>query len=475
MPRIMTNDKSKDGEEMRKIGVVLLLGFVVIVGSWWIMRSDSPAQPEEGVLDVWATWGDHADWLQSLYDRFSQSSGVPVRVTTRVRSEDLLEALADLESPDLVILSSADLIEAYNQQGLVESLDGWIQASGIDLNDIYPAPLAQCQGLDGATLCLPWSCDVDALFWNKDLFAAAGLDPERPPRTMEELVEYASRLTIRDETGELGQVGFIPDFPRSHADLYVRMFGGAFHSEGGAELTVNSQPVIDGMNWQRQFYDIYAPEDLTDFVSSFTPYMTSRHPLYAGRRLSCQQCHRSSPIQNGKTPDAGFVEGKIAMMIDGEWQVSPNGLSHEEFQVNYGVAPFPPPAAHPERVNTAVVRGPVLIVPAGAMDKEAAVHLLAWMMSPEIVAEEFCFNANLPTSKTAANDPCFTENPKFKVFTDLMASPNATIIVTTPISLEFNDAYGVVLEKAVHNGEDPKPLLDELQAEFEPKLQEALK
>jgi multiple sugar transport system substrate-binding protein len=474
MPRIMTNDKSKDGEEMRKIGVVLLLGFVVIVGSWWIMRSDSPAQPEEGVLDVWATWGDHADWLQSLYDRFSQSSGVPVRVTTQVRSEDLLEALADLEPPDLVILSSADLIEAYNQQGLVESLDGWIQASGIDLNDIYPAPLAQCQGLNGATLCLPWSCDVDALFWNKDLFAAAGLDPERPPRTMEELVEYASRLTIRDETGELGQVGFIPDFPRSHAELYVRMFGGAFHSDKGCELTVNSQPVIDALNWQMPFYSTNAPEDLKDFISSFTPYMTSHHPLYAGRRMSCQQCHRSSPIQNGKAPDIGLSEGKIAMMIDGEWQVSPNALSPEEFQVNYGVAPFPPPSAYPERANTVVVRGPVVIIPTGAMDKEAAVQLLAWMMSPEIVAESAYANSSLPTSRTAAQNSGLQQVPDFKVFMDLMAHPNAKPAVTMPVSSELNEALGQVEEEVLHKGGEPAPLLDKVQAEFAPKLKEPL-
>jgi ABC-type glycerol-3-phosphate transport system substrate-binding protein len=97
------------------------------------------------------------------------------------------------------------------------------------------------------------------------------------------------------------------------------------------------------------------------------------------------------------------------------------------------------------------------------------------MMSPAIVAEEFCFNANLPTSKKAAEDKCFTENPKFKVFTDLMASPNATYIVTTPITLELTEAYGLVFEQVVHTGMDPKPLLDELQAEFEPKLQEALK
>jgi len=291
---------------------------------------------------------------------------------------------------------------------------------------------------------------------------------------MEELVEYADKFTLRDEKGELGRVGFIPDFPRSHAELYVRMLGGAFYSDTGAELTVNSQPVVDALSWQRHFHSMYASEDLEDFVSSFTPYMTSHHPLYAGRRLSCQQCHRSAPIQNGKTPDTGFVEGKIAMMIDGQWQVSPKALSHEEFQVNYGVAPFPPPSAHPERANTVVVQGPVVIIPAGAMDKEAAGQLLAWMMSPEIVAEAAYANSLLPTSRTAGQNSRFQQGPDFKVFLDLMAHPDARPAVTTPVSSELNEALGQAEEEVLHKGGDPAPLLDKVQAEFAPRLKEPL-
>ncbi len=457
----------------RKVAV-LLLGFMVLVAGWWILRGDSLAQPREGVVDVWATWSDHPEQLQALFDQFSQSNDIPVRVATRVRSDDLLEALASTEQPDLVILSSNDQVAFYDEQGLVEPLDRWIRASGIDLDDIYPAPLGQCKSQGGTYLCLPWGCDIDALFWNKDLFRAAGLDPERPPQTVEELVEYAKELTVRDEEGKLSQVGFIPDFPRSHADLYVRMLGGAFYSDNGAELTVNSQPVIDALNWQMQFYNSYTPEDLKDFVSSFTPYMTSQHPIFAGRRMSCQQCHRSSPIQNGKTPDTGFYEGRIAMMIDGQWQASPDALSHEEPQVNYGVAPFPPPSAHSERANTAVVRGPVVIIPAGAMDKEAAVQLLAWMASPEILAEAAYANSLLPTSRTAAQDPRFQQIPNFEVFVDLLAHPNAKPAVTTPISSELNEALGQVEEELLHKGGDPVELLNEAQAEIAPRLQEAL-
>ena len=454
--------------------VVFLLGLVVIVSSWWITSCGPTAQPEAGVLDVWATWGEGPDQLQALLDRYSQANGVPVRVTTQVSSEDLQEALAGSQQPDLVILSSGDPVATYDQQGLVEPLDRWIRATGIDLEDIYPAPLAQCVGQDGAYRCLPWGCDVEALFWNKDLFRAAGLDPERPPQTMEELVEYAGRLTVRDGEGGLAQAGFIPDFPRSHAGLYVRMFGGAFYSDGGAELAANSQPVVEALDWQAQLHNLYDPGELEDLISSFTPYLTSRHALYAGRRLDCQQCHRSSPMQNKKVPETGFYQGRVAMMIEGQWLVGLDALSHEESQVNYGVAPFPPPAAHPERAGTAVAQGPVVFLPAGATDKEAAAHLLAWMMSPEIVAEEAYAASILPTSRLAAQDPRFQQIPGFRVFMDLLAHPGAGYIVSTPISPALNEALGQVEEASLHQGGDPLPLLNEVQAELAPRLKEAL-
>jgi len=162
------------------------------------------------------------------------------------------------------------------------------------------------------------------------------------------------------------------------------------------------------------------------------------------------------------------------MMVEGEWQVGPDSISRFQPGLNYGVAPFLPPADHPERANSTVVQGAVAIIPAGVTDKEAAAKLLAWMMSPEIVAEEMYSNANLPTSRTAVEDPRFQQFPHFKVFMDLMAHPNAKHAVTTPISLALNEAPGQVEEELLRTGGDPVPLLNEVQAEFAPELKEAL-
>jgi hypothetical protein len=55
-----------------------------------------------------------------------------------------------------------------------------------------------------------------------------------------------------------------------------------------------------------------------------------------------------------------------------------------------------------------------------------------------------------------------------------MSSPNVKAMITTPISLELNDALGTAEEEILITGADPKTKLDEIQAEFEPKLNEAL-
>jgi multiple sugar transport system substrate-binding protein len=430
--------------KMKKI--VSLFSVLMILSMLLSACGNKPAEPQ--VLRVWIQWGDNPQQIQTLFDKYTAATGIKVEVTAPLETDKILPALTGSEPPDVLVLSGGDLVKSYYKENLVEELSGAVKAGNIDLNDFFDAPLNQCK-MGDKILCLPWGTDMYALFWNKDLFEAAGLDPEVPPATMEQLAEFADKLTKVGADGKIEQIGFIPDQAWGHSDLYIQQFGGFWYSEDGTKVTANSQAVIDAMKWQQQFYTKYGVDNVMAFSSGWADaYMSADYPFYTG---------------------------KLGMYVDGEWMTGPNFISQFKPEASYGVAPFPPPADHPERANTAVVQGTVAVIPAGAKDKDASAKLLAWMMSPAIVAEEFCFNANLPTSKTAAKDPCFTENPKFKVFTDLMASPNAKFIVTTPISLEFNDAWTLMEEQVLHTGADPKPLLDQLQAEFEVKLADALK
>ena len=397
-------------------------------------------------LKVWITWGDNPAQLQSLFDQYGEANNVKVEVTAPVDEEKLLPALTSSSPPDILILGGGDLVKSWAAEGLVAELSDAIQSGGVDMADIFPAPLAQCEQA-GKHYCLPWGTDLYALFWNKDLFEAAGLDPEKPPTTMEELAEYADKLTIVGDDGKVEQVGFVPDFSWSHLDLYANMFGGYLYNEDGTELAANSQSMIDALKWEQQFYSKYGADEVLGFTSAMGEY---------------------------QSPDQGFYAGKVAMMVEGEWQTGPNFISQYKPELNYGVVAFPPPASNPERAETVVNQGTVALIPARARDLEASAKLLAWMMSPEIVADEMVANANLPTSKKAAEDPRFSENPKFKMFVDLMDSPNAVGAITTPISLELGEAMASVEEQVLHAGADPEPLLNEVQDKFAPMLAEAL-
>jgi multiple sugar transport system substrate-binding protein len=292
---------------------------------------------------------------------------------------------------------------------------------------------------------------------------------------MEELVEYADKLTVRDEEGELRQIGFVPDLFRSHTDLYARMYGGSFYGDNGTAVTLSAQPVVDALNWQRQFYERYGAEEVVEFASSLNRYLDSGHPVYAGRRLSCQQCHRNPPRKSDRLPDHSFYAGKVAMVVGGAWQVGEN-YAHLRPELNYGVAPFPPPADHPARANTTVVEGTVTILPTGARDKEEAARLLAWMMSPQVMAEATYAHAILPSRRTAAEDPRFLNTPGFEVFVELLAHPNAAHTVTTPISPEVNEALARVEAEVLHGGNSAAALLlDEVQVELAPRLEGTLR
>ncbi len=410
--------------------------------------AQKPASTEPKVLRVWIQWGDNPQQIQALFDKYTAETGIKVEVTAPLEVDKILPALTGSEPPDVLVLSGGDLVKSYYKEGLVDELSPAIKSGNINLTDFFDAPLQQCR-MGDKILCLPWGSDMYALFWNKDLFEAAGLDPNTPPATMEQLAEFSEKLTKVNADGTLEQIGFLPDQGWGHSELYTNMFGGFWYNEDGTKITANTQPVIDALKWEQQFYTKYGVDNVLAFSSGWADaYMSGDYPFYTG---------------------------KLAMYVDGEWMTGPNFISKFKPEASYGVAPFPPPADHPERANTGVASGTVAVIPSGAADKEASAKLLAWMMSPAIVAEEFCFNANLPTSKKAAEDPCFTSNPKFKVFMDLMSNPNAKVVVTTPISLEFNDAWTLLEEQVLHTGADPQPLLEKLQADFEPKLAESLK
>jgi len=416
-------------------------------GSSAASGSDSAA-PAAGAkeLNVWITWGDNPAQIQTLFDRYTTETGIKVIVNAPVENPKVIAGLSGNEPPDLLITGGPDSVGSWARESLLTSLDDLLQTGKIDMNDIANGAKGQCV-YQGQSYCLPWGTDTYALFWNKDLFEAAGLDPDTPPATMEELANYAKKLTVTDASGAITQVGFIPDFSWSHLDLYASMMGGSWYSPDGTQVLFTSDPIVDALKWEQQFYCDNNADEVTRFSSSFGGYAS---------------------------PDNGFYAGKIAMMVEGEWQPGPNYIQKYKPELFYDVAPFPPPAAEPKNARTSMVTGSVAMIPSGAKNIDASFDLLAWIMKPEILGEEMVANFNLPTSAKAAQDPRFLDNEKFQVFLGLMNDPNAKSPILTPVNAEVIEALGQIEEQVLHECADPMPLLEAAQAKLQPQLDAAL-
>ena len=59
----------------------------------------------------------------------------------------------------------------------------------------------------GKLYCMPFNSSNAIMFYNKTLFKKAGLDPDKPPKTYEELLDYAEKLMVKDDKGNVAQAG----------------------------------------------------------------------------------------------------------------------------------------------------------------------------------------------------------------------------------------------------------------------------
>lgn len=106
-------------------------------------------------------------------------------------------------------------------------------------------PIVSAMKRNGQYYGLPTAVRCMALFYNKDLFQKAGLAPEKPPQTLDEMVAAAKAIVKRDAAGNYTQVGMALDIARQDhnwwREILVRQFGGESYSADGAKVAYSSE------------------------------------------------------------------------------------------------------------------------------------------------------------------------------------------------------------------------------------------
>lgn len=204
---------------------------------------------------------------------------------------------------------------------------------------------------------IPTSVDDRALIYNRDLLKQAGLvdanGEAKPPRTWEELADYAVKLSAFDAEGNLTRVGFAPQFGNSWLYMYGWMNGGRFMSEDGKTCTINEPRIVEALTYMTEVYN--------------------RLGGYA--KVAAFQ----AGFQGGELDP--FIQGKVAMKIDGSWQMP--FLAAYGRNVDFGVAPPPMPEKELAAGKPQVTwnGGWAYAIPATAKNKDAAWEFIRYMTS----------------------------------------------------------------------------------------------
>jgi sn-glycerol 3-phosphate transport system substrate-binding protein len=180
------------------------------------------------------------DNLVKLVDRFNASQNeVKVEAIFQGNDQDLaLKLIASLHGGEVPTV--AYMSEPYTQPMIdskaVVPVQQYVDGDGYDLSDFPPAALAYYT-VDGTLYAMPCGLAVPLMYYNKNPFREVGLDPDQPPRDLDEVQSVSEKLIQRDSAGNITRYGFALEI---HPWYFELMLAGA------GELYVNNDNGRDG-------------------------------------------------------------------------------------------------------------------------------------------------------------------------------------------------------------------------------------
>lgn len=419
--------------------------------AWSGAPSHSMPRPEGVSERRWRRYAD-PDYRNRFLDHAGRRIYVHMLSVTEVNKKTRL-AVSGGTPPDIAGLWSRD-VPVFAQYQAALPLDDWIARDGPDPSEYYPC-YWQMGVYQGKVWALPTTPATVALHWNKELFAAAGLDPERPPQTLAELDAYNKKLTLRDESGRIVRMGFLPTEPGWWNYAWGNWFGGRHVSDDGRTLLCDTQPWIDAYAWLNAMAAFYGRAEVAAFKGAMGSF---------------------------DSPENGFIAGKVAMVIQGVWMA--NFIRNYNPALKWGAAPFPAPAGTKQDPVT-IAQADVLIVPRDGAHPEEAWKFVRFVNSREDPGdpeseidgmEILCLGHGKHSPFRSTTQAFLQAHPheQLKVFSDLAASKNAIIEPMMPMWEEYRRAciasFEEVWTKGDQPGHSPAEVLKRLKERLQPKL-----
>jgi len=186
---------------------------------------------------VWwhAMSGINGEAINKIVDGFNKSqSAIKVEAVFQGNYDDLLAklntALASKAAPALVQVYDIGQRYMYDS-GEVVPMQAFIDRDKFDTADFEPAVINYYKYQDKLQ-SMPFNASSAILYYNKDAFKEAGLDPEKAPATFSEVADYAKKLTKKDASGATVRYGFGPSIYGWLFEQLVAVSGSLYADNG---------------------------------------------------------------------------------------------------------------------------------------------------------------------------------------------------------------------------------------------------
>jgi multiple sugar transport system substrate-binding protein len=320
----------------------------------------------------YSIWGDPTELKnqQAIVDAFH---AVEPKITVNVTVSDwdaywdkLQTGLAGGAAPD-VFAMDGPLFPDYATRDVLVDLTPYVQAEGYDLSGLDANAVKDFILPDGRQMGLPRDLNVIALFYNKDLFDAAGVPYPDGTWDWNKLVEVGKQLTL-DTNGD-----------------------GSPDQWGVYTETTDMENAWSEFVWQNGG-DILAPDGKTTALDT---------PEAAGGIQFLQDLIWTDkvvpdPALFAETGDA-FEQGQAAMEINGSWLVATDIAAG----LNFGIAPLPKgPAGMATSVNPTGA-----VIYKGSKSPDAAWAFVKYLASPDAQQQIMALKASLPVNKEVLSGP----------------------------------------------------------------------
>jgi multiple sugar transport system substrate-binding protein len=388
---------------------VLALGITAACGGG---ESDSGgAQSATGPIKVWLSnnpeeiaWGKAmvSEWNSANPEEKVTAQEIPAGKT----SEEVIgAAITAGNAPCLVFNTSPAAVPQFQKQGGLVALDDfsgatdYIETRSGDVADQYQSP-------DGKFYQMPWKQNPVMIFYNKDLFKKAGIDPENPPlKTYDEFLATSKKIV--DSKAAQAAIWPAPssEFFQSWFDFYP-----LYAAESGGKQTIE-----DG----KATFDDPAGKDVWNFWA---------------------QMYENGYAQKEKYNGDSFADQKAAMAVVGPWAIAVYGED-----VNWGVVPVPTKdGKEASDINTFTDAKNIGLYSA-CKNQQTAWNVLKFATSEDQDGKllektgQMPIRADLPTTYA----DYFASHPEYKTFADQAARTVEVPNVPNSVEIwqEIRDSY----------------------------------